>query len=154
TIAPTHELPHLTGTVTIDGYSNPETTGARPNDLPVTETNADGDAGTDAILSIQLSGVGTAGQKVNGLSIEGQDCVIAGLVINEFEGAGIAVLRGGDHATIRGSFIGTDPAGLDFAANGGPGVLIDGSWGNLIGGPNFADSNLISGNGSNGVRIT
>ena len=151
TIAISQALPPLMGSdpVTIDGCSQP---GASPNDLPVTSADADGNAGTDATLTIELSG-GNAGVGTDGLSIQASSCVIEGLVINGFDGSGIAVLSGGDNTTIRGNFIGTDPSGTQAVPNNSRGVSIDGSSGNTVGGAAPADANLISGNVGTGVRI-
>ena len=71
TIVPATGLPTLTGTVLVDGYTQP---GASPN------TNALG--GTNAVLKIVLSGA--ASFESPGLTLNGNASTIRGLVINGF----------------------------------------------------------------------
>ena len=68
TISPTSQLPKITGPVTINGYSQP---GAEPNTKAV---------GTDAVLKIELSGVGVPNGC--GLEIGASNSTVKGLVIN------------------------------------------------------------------------
>jgi hypothetical protein len=55
---------------------------------------------------------------------------------------------------IFGNRIGTDIDGTEALPNEQNGVLIDGASFTIIGGPNKADGNLISGNKLNGVLVT
>ena len=134
TIVPATGLPTLTGTVLVDGYTQP---GASPN------TNALG--GTNAVLKIVLSGAPAA----PGLTLNGNASTIRGLVINGFL-TGIGPGFSTD-SKIQGCFIGVDAAGQTAVFNSWG---INGSDGtNLtIGGPLPADRNLISGN-SVGIRL-
>ena len=137
TIAPTSGYNTLTGTVLVDGYTQP---GASPN------TNATGALNT--VLKIVLTGQGSLGGP--GLAINGDGSTIRGLVINNF-GTGIQAGLSND-GKIQGCFLGVDAAGQTAVLN---------SWGvnaefgtNLtIGGPLPADRNLISGNGQ-GISLS
>ena len=56
---------------------------------------------------------------------------------------------------IEGNLIGTDKTGMLAQGNGYSGVaIVNGAYGNFVGGPNQADSNTISANKSNGVIIS
>src|SRR5262245_54629844 len=78
TISPASELPVITESVTIDGYTQP---GASPNTLAI---------GDDAILLIELSG--TNAGATDGLTINATNCTIRGLVINRFSQYGMKLL--------------------------------------------------------------
>src|SRR5207247_579138 len=99
TIVPTATLPPITGPVTIDGFSQPD---SRPNTRP---------DGSDAALLIQVSGP-NAGVAADGLTFGpgAGGSIVRGLVINQFAGAGI-VLDGSDGIRIVGNFLGTDDTG-------------------------------------------
>jgi hypothetical protein len=137
TISPTSSLPSITGTVSIDGYTQP---GANER----TSTN-------NAVLKIELSGA-SAGQLVNGLILDtgAGGTKIRGLVINRFGGTGVVI--DAQSTVIAGNFIGTNPAGDADLGNGIAGVGIRSS-GNLIGGTSTGARNVISGNGGDGVVI-
>jgi hypothetical protein len=148
TIAPTSPLPTITDAVTIDGYSQP---GASPNTLSV---------GSNAVLLIELSGA-SAGSGAVGLTITAAGSVIQGLVINRFSAHGIRITGAGATGNvIAGNYIGTNATGTAALPNIGSGVRIDtGAQANRIGtnGDGVADDaerNVISGNGTQGVRIT
>jgi CSLREA domain-containing protein len=133
-------LPVITQRVTIDGYTQP---GSQPNTLAV---------GNDAVLNIELDGT-NAGFDGAGL-ILGQDasnCVIQGLVINNFNGDGINIAS--DNNKIEGNFLGTDPSGTQAEGNDIHGVGIFGSNNTIVGGNTPEARNLISGNGDHGVAL-
>lgn len=137
-------LPTITEPVIIDGYTQ---AGASPN------TRAVGD---DAKLTIELNGA-NAGSNAAGLFIGGAagNCVIKGLVINNFSTRGIAI--GGDtfNNRIEGNFIGTDPTGTLDRGNGLEGVLLfDVAGQNVVGGTTPAARNVISGNGFPGISTS
>jgi CSLREA domain-containing protein len=138
TISPTSELPDITERVTIDGYTQP---GSQPNTLEV---------GNNAVLNIELDGT-NAGNAL-GLEVSGDasNCVIRGLVINDFGAAGIFLLGDG-RTTIEGNFIGTDPSGTQAQPNGSGAEIQDRL--NTIGGTTPQARNLISGNDSDGVFL-
>jgi hypothetical protein len=140
TIAPSSPLPTITAPVMIDGYSQP---GASANTLTT---------GNDATLLIELSGQ-NAGAGAHGLVVYTSNCVVRGLVINQFEQNGIYVLDG-DRNTLAGNFIGVDPTGSLARSNGVNGIyLVRGSH-NIIGGSSPSDRNVISANNETGVFIT
>ena len=98
TIAPTFELPAVTGPVTINGYSQP---GAQPNTKAV---------GSDAVMKIMLSGAKTV--NADALEIGASGSTVKGLVVNQWQGVGIRILGSGATGNrITGNYIGTDPDG-------------------------------------------
>jgi CSLREA domain-containing protein len=136
TITPTTPLPPITQPATINGYSQP---GASANTKAV---------GSNAVLKVVLDGI-NAGNDAVGLSIEGSDVTVRGLVIQRFDGQGIH-LSGGDHL-IAGNFIGTNAAGT-VARGNVIGIQVTGIQ-NVIGGTTPAARNLVSGNTAYGVDI-
>ena len=143
TISPTSQLPAITDTVTIDGYTQD---GAEPNDA-ITNANS-------AVLKIELDGT-SAGVSAFGLAVSGAGAAgttIKGLVINRFGDDGVFVSPDAPNTTIEGNFIGTNAAGTSALGNGSDGVTLLSS-GNVIGGPANAAQNIISGNGANGVAV-
>jgi hypothetical protein len=140
TISPLSPLPTISDTVTIDGYTQP---GASPNTL---------DEGNDAVFKVQLDGPGP-GSAFNGLEIEADNCTVKGLVIRDFDDAG--VLIAGSGATdnhIEGNFVGTNREGT--IARGNPIGLYVASESNTIGGTEAEERNVISGNTFEGVLIS
>jgi parallel beta-helix repeat protein len=122
------DLPAVTGPVTIDGYSQPESS---CNTLP----NA-----TNAALKIVV--VGNSFEVSMGLALRGGGSTVQGLVLQNFYHA-IFVESAGN--TITGNFIGTDAAGT-IAVQNEIGIGIAAS-NNTVGGTDLCDRNLISGNG-------
>lgn len=146
TISPLTQLPTITQTVTIDGYTQ---SGASPNTNPPT-------MGLNTVLTIALSGV-NSGSNFGGLIINAPNCTVRGLVINNFVGDGIRVCTDGN--VFEGNFIGTNPAGTTALGNGS-GALggIDfgfcGTPSNCtIGGTTPDARNLISGNIGSGISM-
>jgi CSLREA domain-containing protein len=135
-IAPSSPLPRITGTLTINGYSQG---GASTNTQ---------DVGNDAVLKIVLDGV-NAGADVVGLDIQANNSVVRGLVIMRWGGAGINILGSGN--SIRGNIIGTNAAG-NAARPNFHGITVSGPQ-NTVGGTAPAARNLISGNAVHGVVI-
>ena len=121
-------LPAITGQVTIDGTSQ---------------------AGFAGVPIIELSGL-SAGA-ANGLTINASSCLVRALVLNRFNGHGIAVT--GNSNVLEGNFIGTNATGTFALANTLDGVFISGGSTNTIGGTTPAARNLLSGN-RNGIQIT
>jgi len=138
TIALLSALPEIFDPVTIDGTSQP------------------GFAGTPII---ELNGA-SAGVGVSGLHITAGASVVTGLVINRFAanfptggGHGILIEAGGGNE-VRGCYIGVNVAGTAALPNGGSGIAISGSPGNLIGRTDVSRRiNVISGNGLQGVAV-
>jgi trimeric autotransporter adhesin len=111
TITLASALPTITGQVLIDGYTQP---GSSRN-----TTNP----GTDAILLIELNGNNAVGV---GLTVQGNNSVIQGLVINRFTTNSISVPSGTSGVRILGNFIGTNATGTATSGTGN-GVVIAGS---------------------------
>ncbi len=138
TIALLSELPVIVQPVTIDGTTQPGYAGS-----PIIELNG-----------------ASAGTGANGLHITGGGSVVAGLVINRFVpgfpsagGNGIFLETGGGNE-VRGCSIGVNVAGTAALANGGDGILISNSAGNLIGRVDLSGRlNVLSGNGAHGVEV-
>ena len=142
TIAPTSPLPDITGSVTIDGYTQP---GATAN------TNATSQ-GLNTILQIVLDGNATGGGE-GCLVAAAPDVTIRGLVINRCLG-GAAIRLSGVNGVVAGNFLGTLPDGATLPANEqfASGVVVLQS-GARVGGTSPADRNLISGFNFSGVQI-
>ena len=143
TIRPTSELPAITQSVTISGYSQP---GSAEN------TKANGALNT--VLRVQLDGQ-LAGPDADGLIIQrASNVTIRGLVINRFDRSGIFLTStdGSDNNHFEGNFLGTSAAGTTDLGNGNAGVEINGlNNGNVVGGSAPEQRNLISGNDGDGV---
>ncbi len=129
TILPHSALPAVTDPVVIDGTTQP------------------GFAGSPLI---ELDGASAGGG--NGLHLLSSNCVVCGLVINRFAGGGVRIEGLGNH-WIRGNFIGLDVSGTLSRANGGEGIYVYSSQGNVIGGTNAADRNVISASSDCGVYL-
>jgi len=91
------------------------------------------------------------GGVIGGLSLPGSSNQLLGLNLRAFTGDGVLVL--GDGNVLRGNFIGTDSTGTVAMGNEEDGVEIQGSADNVVGGTGSGDGNVISGNGSDGIRI-
>lgn len=142
TIAPGENLPAITEQVTIDGYTQP---GARVNTLA---------QGTDALLLVELDGSNiTAGASGVGLDLAAGGSTVRGLVVNNFNLAGLRATGSAGGNAVEGNFVGTSPDGVEPAPNAA-GVLIENSPDNVVGGTAAAARNLISGNAAGGVVIT
>ena len=123
TIAPRSALPNLTGYVTIDGTTQP------------------GFAGKPLIT---IDGT-SAGSGAEGLVLAGNNDVVLGLAIDNFNDCGIVIQ--GNTNTVAGDYLGLSASGTTAAGNGGSGVRINsGSSYNVIGGTTAATRNIISGN--------
>jgi hypothetical protein len=139
TIAPDTELPTISDTVSINGYSQPE---AQPN------TRA---TGGDAVLNVELSGANAASG--TGLFITAPNSTVKGLAINRWT---FGIRIDGADATgnkIAGNYLGTDATGTQDLGNGYSGVFIYDAPGNVIGGADAAGRNVISGNEQYGVSM-
>ena len=136
TIAPETNLPTVTQSVVIDGYTQ---TGAIPNTLLTSD---------NAVLKIDLDGGGS--QTGDGLLISATDSTVEGLAIGGFQHAGIELTgTGGD--SVVGNFIGTDPSGLSGDGNGN-GILVE-SPSDTIGGTSVAARNLVAANIGSDIEL-
>jgi hypothetical protein len=135
TINLTSALPTITGALTIDG------------------TTQSGYSGTPLI---ELNGAG-AGALSNGLTITAGSSTVRGLIINNFDGNGIAISGTGGNV-IAGNYIGTNSTGAAAAANGisgsAAGIYINNVGSNTIGGVTAATRNVISGNTHSAIWMT
>jgi CSLREA domain-containing protein len=140
-IQPLSALPSLSGGgTTIDGYT-------QPGAAPATEENL-------ATLLIEINGA-SAGA-CHGFHITSAGNEIKGLVINRFTGYWYSIFIDGSEATnntISGNYVGTDASGTVDLGNPSTAVYIAYGASNIIGGDSAAERNVISGNGSYGVRI-
>jgi len=144
-ISPLTLLPIITNPVTITGFTQP---GASKN------TNSTSGE-LNAVLMIELDGtlINIDSDTAGGLQINTSDCIIEGLVINNFKSRGISIRDGGNNI-IRGNFIGTRADGK-IAAGNGDGIGILDSPNNRIGDGLLREArNLISGNTYNGIAIS
>ncbi len=131
---PTSELPAITDAVIIDGSTQAGWMAGQP----VIEING------------SLAGTGTY---LDGLTLNSSTgSTIRGLVINQFDWAGIQVNGTGGH-TIVGNFIGTDVTGTVDLGNRINGIEINSADNNVIGGTTLADRNIISGNNQGEITL-
>lgn len=140
TIAPTTDLPFITETVIINGYSQPGSqanTAIAPNPLNgrlLIEIN-----GSNAVTNLSVFHFNTGSENSQ----------IRGLVIGNFSNSIVIVMEASD-VTVQGNYIGTNPAGAAASPNetgishdpNTPGSGTDA----IIGGLNPEDRNIISGN--------
>jgi hypothetical protein len=107
--------------------------------------------GTDA------AGTGIVGNIASGVYVGGANNLIGGTAAgtgNVVSGNGAqGVVLDGSNLTVTGNYIGTDYSGLFDLGNTGSGVLITSGTSNTVGGTAAGSSNLISGNGGNGVAV-
>ncbi len=119
-------LPQITEALTIDGTSQPSY------------------AGTPLI---ELDGESVPYETI-GLEIAADDCLIQGLVINDFT---FGILFSGNRNVIVKNYIGTDITGSQMTSRNGSGILLDG-W-IAPSANNVLRDNLVSGNVEFGVEI-
>jgi hypothetical protein len=137
-------LPDITDAVTIDGYSQPN---SFPNTLPL-------DQGTNAIPRFEINCAAVT--TVPCMTISGSGVVIRGLIINR---SPIGEIQITGNATIAGNFIGVTRDGGPLS-DGSPqnrGIYVLGAQSEpattavVIGGPNPADRNIVSGHTAFGL---
>jgi hypothetical protein len=129
TIRLTSLLPAITDAIIIDGTTQ---------------------AGYNGVPRIHIDGSAVAASG-SGLWLKTGDSTVRGLSITKFKVAGIR-LTGATGSTIAGNIIGTDSTSAIDIGNG-VGVLVQNSPNNLIGGIGEDDTNVISGNMQEGIRI-
>ncbi|HEY3134667.1 MAG TPA: HYR domain-containing protein [Blastocatellia bacterium] len=130
TITPASPFPDITDAVTIDGTTQPGFAGN-----PVIELN-----GTNGSINGRL------------VFYYAADSSVRGLVINRSYG-GIWLVYA-NTSMIEGNFIGTDATGTIAKANSAPGVVVEFSIDNRIGGTTSAARNIVSGNLTEGILIS
>jgi hypothetical protein len=136
------DLPPITQPVVIDGYTQSDAAPAV--------------AGTPAVLRIVINAANVA----YGLDLQTNDSVITGLVVRSAAGpvaAGVTCDNGGicvtgDNNVLRGNYVGVGHAGQVALGNDGDGIHIEGD-GNVVGGSDPGDRNVISANHDEGIAI-
>ncbi len=151
TITTSTMFPAITEAVTIDGYTQGDGTPSTTADDATENTLA---SGTNAVLKIELSGMGS-GTGAIGVNIAASDVMVRGLVINRWA-QGVRIYHPSSsvlfrNITIEGNFIGTDPSGI-IDLGSFYGVTLESSRFSTVGGTTAASRNLISGNDT-GVKI-
>ncbi len=137
TISPTSALPAITQPVTISGYSQsgsaPDTSGKIQVDV------------NNAMVQIDGSLI-PSGSPVDGLDIKSANCVVDGLIITGFSGAGISISGAGSQGNwLWGNFLGALP-------DTSTGRLFDQpSLGNLVAGVEISASNNLVGGNTDGL---
>jgi CSLREA domain-containing protein len=138
-------LPSLnddTGPTTVDGYTQP---GAVPNTDPLV---------SNAAIRIQIKGANTG---IDGFFVSSAANTVRGIALFGLRRSFMILGQGAHHNIIAGNFVGTDSAGTYVApiriTNGNGVALGETASYNQIGGTAPADRNVISGSGSNGVRL-
>ena len=125
TITPASALATITGSVIVDGNTQP------------------GFSGTPLI---EIAGQ-NAGTGVDGLGVNVSNVTIRGLAIDRFSRNGIGVSGSASNVLIAGNYLGTNAAGSAAAGNGVAGVNIYfGANAVTVGGTTAAARNVISGN--------
>lgn len=104
---------------------------------PDIELTKDSTTSLDAIIKLQ---------SVN-------SCTIEGLAINNSLGSGIWISFS-NKCTIKNCYIGTTPTGEAARPNALNGISFEGATLNIIGGDTTFESNIISGNGANGLYFS
>jgi parallel beta-helix repeat protein len=134
-IQPASILPAITaaGTV-IDGTTQTTNRGDTNNQGP----------------EIELDGISIGTTDPNGLTIQGGNCTLRGLVINRCGDDAIEIEVAGNNI-VEGCYIGTDITGT-IARGNGWGISVK-SDNNKIGGTTAAARNIISGNSNHGIFI-
>jgi hypothetical protein len=127
TITPLTPLPPVTAPVKINGY-----------------TQTDADPATD-ISPARLKIVIDAGNVDEALAIAADGVTVKGLDIQGALREGVHIE--GSRNTVAGNYIGTEVNGDAARSNNLEGVRVRSGDGNLIGGPDAADRNVISSNG-------
>ena len=144
TISPSSQLPDITDSVTIDGYTQP---GAYGGWLP------------DQLILIEVDGA-KAGPEADGLVVDTFNSTVTGLAITRFgqstplrgtaaaavAGAAAIVLKGGSNV-VSGNHIGVDASGVHALGNRADGVRAVQSFHSEI------TDNVISANGGNGIAL-
>jgi hypothetical protein len=128
-ITPLTGLPSIRESVTIDGSTQPGFT-------------------SEPLVELRGS---SAGSGVSGLYLLTSNCLIRALCINQFARDGIRIENFGSNV-ISGCYIGTDVHGTNGLGNGQGGITVL-TAGNLIGGTNASDRNVISGGNLTGIYL-
>jgi len=141
-----HSPVTITEALTIDGYT--QGWPGKPNTVPAPGLS-------DGVVNMMIDGssLKSGSNCININTVKSGDPVtIKGLNVSSCPNHGISIT--GSNVTIQGDYIGTDFPGLSAFPNGGAGIYADAASNILIGGPNPADRNVISGNLGNGIEFS
>lgn len=120
-----------------------------------TQTGAssiDGTVGSWPVTGrVTLQGA-SAGEGVDGLTVDGGNLSVSKLLIRGFDGNGIKLLLYGDNNQVMGCVIGLDGTGEGADPNSNNGIAV-GEADTTIGGTAAGEGNVISGNGDHGVFV-
>jgi len=136
------ELPVLdgSGSITIDGYTQP---GAAP-----------ASGSTPAEIRIEIDGSAIVSGNPFGLEIQSPGNLIKGVAIGNFFSGIVLAGSSASGNSIEGCHIGTDASGTADWGNASLGISLFGAGtGNQIGGSLSAQRNVISGNDSHGIDL-
>ena len=109
-------------------------------------------ADASAALGNRAQGVhifGGSNHTIGGMAA-GAGNIISG---NAAAAAGVRISDGATGTTVQGNFVGTDPTGTHAMANRA-GIVIDGASNTLVGGPDAAARNVVSGNLQSAFYVT
>ena len=126
--------------------------------------NATGVQVEDAIIGLNTDGNGPIPNGANGVLIDGnshgniiggfQPSVAIHNTISSNGAYGIAIVGNASDNTVITSFVGTDVGATSALGNGSAGIFVGGNaQGNIIGGTNPGDQNLISANLGGGIQL-
>ncbi len=103
--------------------------------------------------AVDVDGSSLPGAGNTGFDIKSAGVSISNLAIDGFSGPGVEVDGPAGGAVLSGDYIGIALDGSTAKGNGGAGVLINGSAGNLIGTSASGAGNIISGNLGGGIVV-
>ncbi|MFL6211960.1 MAG: Calx-beta domain-containing protein [Pyrinomonadaceae bacterium] len=134
TIRPQTDLPEISSTVTVDGFTQP---GAQANTNPLYQP-------ANAVLKVELDGSLLSGDST-GLGISGADSLVRGLAVGRFTGAGVSINSANINtpARLEGCYLGTDATGTLARPNF---VGVEVIQRSIVGGTSPAARNVIAGN--------
>lgn len=113
------------------------------------------------LIGVNVSGTSALGNAFNGVTLYsapgnriGSGSPAARNLISGNRGSGVYLTGAGSTGNlVQGNYIGTTGSGGGALSNTADGITLDGAGGNLIGGTNSGEGNLISGNGHAGVFL-
>jgi len=142
TIAPTSALPIVTGSVTIDGYTQ---SGSSANTNPTSQ-------GLNTVLKIEIDG--TSAGATSCVRVQADDVTIKGLVINRCTGDEIEASGVHANLVVEGCFLGTNADGTQGLNPFATAIRVGFGGSNpRIGGTLPAARNLVCGGSNAGVQI-
>ena len=125
------------------------------------EVTGDGITLVGLYVGTDVTGTAALANGADGIHVTGANAVIGGAVAADRVlvagngGDGIELAgAGAGGAVVTGSIIGHDATGAAALPNAGSGLVSDGATGVRIGGAPAAESNIVSGNGADGVAVT